>query len=859
MKKITLLFSFLVLAATTYGKAVPVNTAKTVGFNCLLQKGVANLTTQNDISLVYTYGNPNALFYVFGNQKCFVLVAADDAVLPILGYSKERGFKFDNLPTNVSGWLENYGNQIDFVIKNQIAATSDITAKWTNLFNNTKDKNAARTTSVSPLLTTIWNQSPYYNYDCPYDYSAGDRTVTGCVATATAQVMKFWNWPANGVGMHSYSTSSYGTLSADFGSTTYNWTAMPNEVTSTNPSVATLLYHVGVAVDMNYGPASTGGSGAYVIIHGCPVTNNAEYALKTYFNYDPSMHGENRASYSDGTWISMLEADLDAGHPIIYDGHGTSGGHCFVFDGYDVSNNFHVNWGWDGSDDGYFAIDALNPGTLGIGGGAGGFNSGQQAIFGVKPVTTTTTPSLALYDYVYFSASVINYGAAFTILSNVYNTGTSTFTGDFCAAAFDSATGTFITMIDSVMGTSLPSSYSTGTLTFSAASGLLAMLPGAYSIGIFYRPTGGSWVAVPDNPPYYNFEPMNVVNHNYLELAAAMSPAPFVLGSPASVTLNVGNYGSSTFIGSLDLSLYNLDGSFNSNIQTMTGLSLASGFMFSSLLTFSTSSITAAPGTYLLAVEFNDGTGWYLCGADYYSNPIYVTVTAPAPTPDIYEVNNTAGTAYNLSSTLTWVSGSSHTGTPGSNFHIGTDQDYYKVVLPAGYNYDITARVNDIVSTDDGLTYTVDAVWSYSTDGGTTWSSVYNDVMPGVIHLGSLAGGTVIFHCSPAFAGNIGTYLFKIGNITRTTSTLNLQNVDLSAARIYPNPAKNFVTIDLTNTNTIATNINIMDIQGRIVYNNNIINNGINEISVSDFADGMYFVEINTEAGILRDKFVVKK
>jgi len=777
--------------------------------------------------------------------------------------------EYNHISSNITGFFEDYNKQIDYVIKNNVAATPEIATRWDNLINNKKSGAAERTTDVSPMLTTTWDQAPYYNADCPYDASGGGTSVTGCVATATAQVMKFWNWPTTGVGTHLYSTSSYGTLSADFGSTTYSWASMPNSISSPNAAIARLMSDVGISVNMDYS-ATESSSYAISSATGTPPFC-AEYSLKTFFNYDPALHGEQRADYDDVSWINMLESDLNAGYPVIYTGTGTAGGHCFVFDGYETSGSlFHVNWGWSGMDDGYFTIDALNPASLGTGGGAGGFNSDQQAIFGIKPAGGGTTPtaSLELYDYVNLTASTIGYGAAFTASTNIENTGTTTFTGDFCAIAFD-ASGSFISYVDSVIGTTLPAGdVFTSDLSF-PTTGLLAMFPGTYSIGIFYRPTGGGWMAVANSSSgfYTNFAPITVVNSDPIELYAAMTPTPttFVQGSPASVTLNLFNNGTYLFsggttydfTGSFEVLLLNLDGSYNSTIQTMTGMSLPAFSSYTSLLTFSTTSITATPGSYYLTTAYNDGSGagWFYAGADYYQNPVYINVVAPPPSPDMYEVNNTVGEAYDLTSTLSWVSNVAHTGTLGSNFHVVTDQDYYKLVLPSGYRYAITAAVDDIIHPAGG-SYTVDAVWSYSTDGGTTWSSVYDDVMTGTPSTINMGGGTVIFHVSPHFAGNIGTYLLNISNITRV-STVSIPEVSLETARIFPNPASDQITVDLSGTGAKGIEAVLFDMQGKKVYAADVSNQPVFTIPVNSLAAGMYFVQVSTDAGMINKKITV--
>jgi hypothetical protein len=192
------------------------------------------------------------------------------------------------------------------------------------------------------------------------------------------QIMKYWNWPAQGSGSHAYTHPDYGMQSANFGSTTYQWNSMPNTIGAANNAVATLTYHAGVAVEMNYGPS---GSGAYVT--DAMSSQSAESALRNYFEYDQNLQGIQRSGTSG--WISTLKTELNESRPVLYAGFGSGGGHAWVADGYDKNSFFHINWGWGGSSDGYFAVDAMNPPSLGAGGGSGGFNNGQHAIIGIKP------------------------------------------------------------------------------------------------------------------------------------------------------------------------------------------------------------------------------------------------------------------------------------------------------------------------------------------------------------------------------------------------------------------------------------------------------------------------------------------
>ncbi len=302
-------------------------------------------------------------YYVFnrGTEGGYVIVAGDDAALPVLGYSDRGTFDFDKLPCNAKWWLEQYQKEIQWLRQHP---------------GTTPRKVRQLSTSVAPLLKTKWNQDAPFNNQCP----------TGCVATATAQIMKYHEWPVTGKGSHSYTceiSSVWGstttkTLSADFSQSTYQWSQMLNNyngsyTTAQANAVAKLMSDVGIAEEMGYGPES--GTSSY----------NAYYALKTYFDYDPTLRYVMRDFYELEEWEQMLRDELDAHRPVYYAGTGSAGGHAFVFDGYNTNGYFHVNWGWGGESDDYFASTALNPSAIGIGGGAGGFNSGQDAIVGIKP------------------------------------------------------------------------------------------------------------------------------------------------------------------------------------------------------------------------------------------------------------------------------------------------------------------------------------------------------------------------------------------------------------------------------------------------------------------------------------------
>jgi len=855
MKNIFLLATFFVLLINlSFGKDVDSTTAKLVAENFYLQ---TNLLTGAQIELSMAFeckfelqdevnsADGEHIYYVFNvnANDGFVIVSGNDIVVPILGYSTKGACDKNNLPPAFQKWMEGYKQQIIFAIANEIEPLQEINSKWEKLINGTFNSHT-RSSSVSPLLSTTWDQSPYYNAQCP------GGCVTGCVATAMAQIMKYWNYPATGTGFHSYSENDYGTLSANFGNTTYNWGSMPNNVSSSNSAVATLMFHCGVSVDMDYGLGSAGGSSAQTL----DVAN----ALEAYFGYSTTVQGLYRSYYTDAQWISLLKTELDAGRPVQYAGTGTGGGHSFVCDGYDNSDFFHFNWGWSGVADGYFDIDALNPGTTGTGGGTGGFNTNQRAITGIQPPTGTVIPDLQLNSSITINPNPINFGLSFTVNADIYNNGSTSFSGDFCAALFTSS-GVFVDYVETLTtgGNPLPPTYSyTGGITFSNP-GMLAV-PGNYYVGIYYRPTGGDWYLAGTNW-YNNYIPVTIQGpYNPLKLYSNIVPTPstFVQTQAASVNVNLYNTLGYTYFGQYEARLYDLSGNF---VQTIATLNETNGFQDGYVynlpyLTFSTASITATPGTYILTiVEKETGSStWYYCGSDLYANPITINVVAPPLSPDIYEVNNAQATSYNLP--LTYSSNACHKTTAGSNNHIGTDNDYYKIALASGYNYTVTARVHDSYNSGNGNTYTNDVVWSYNKGAG--WSTAYDDVMTGNISVNG--AGTVYFHVAPYFSGQTGTYLLDI-HVTRVSTTTGINEGQDFVFETFPNPASDFIFINHS-ANFSIDKYKIVNSSGQILSELTAISNSLKEsIDVSNLSNGIYFLEACKDEKIYYSKFVVSR
>lgn len=377
MKKTLLAVVLAVSAATLLAAPVSLDQARRVAETFWLHnlpKGCERASA--DVRLVENTGFDRFYIFDIDQGKGFVIVSADDCAYPVLGYSV--GHPAGEMGDNVRFWLNQYEEEIDYLVEQHVQFSEYIQSKWRMLLSGTWEE-PQPSQAVAPMLTTTWNQSPYYNNLCP------PNTPAGCSAIAMAQVMKYWNYPPVGVGSHSYA-GSFRTESANFGSTYYDWAHMPNSLSGGSSSaqvnaVATLCYHVGVSVEMEYG---YDGSAAPLI--GGANTYCVQNALKNYFDYRPTLQGVSKSNYTDAAWVQLLKDEIDAGRPVPYAGFDNTAGHAFVFHGYNASSQFCINWGWGGYYDGYFTMGALNPAGGGTGtNGSNTFNIGNQAVIGVQP------------------------------------------------------------------------------------------------------------------------------------------------------------------------------------------------------------------------------------------------------------------------------------------------------------------------------------------------------------------------------------------------------------------------------------------------------------------------------------------
>lgn len=348
-RKLLVILALLLGITTLQARPVDVAKAQRLGRNFVQHKAMFAKNAVQDLQLAYTQyaDNGMATMYVFNFDGGYVIVAADDSSSPILGYSDQGSFAYENAPDGLRFMLDELSRGIVTVVEQGHPVSSDIVSRWKNLEAYGYLQADKGHTIVEPLVQQRWDQGS------PFNMYAPNGCPSGCVATAMAQLMKYWEWPVTGTGEHRYYAPLYGEQYANFGATTYDWANMIDYYGNgasqeEREAVATLMYHCGVSVDMNYEPS---GSGAY--------SGDVPAAISTYFSYtDKSYYIMKGGNYDE--WITLLKSNIDQRIPIYYSGHGDGGGHAFICDGYDADGLFHFNFGWGGSSNNFLLIDGEN-------------------------------------------------------------------------------------------------------------------------------------------------------------------------------------------------------------------------------------------------------------------------------------------------------------------------------------------------------------------------------------------------------------------------------------------------------------------------------------------------------------------
>lgn len=438
-------------------------------------------------------------YYIFNNPDGgWVIVAGDDRLCPVLAHSDSGSFISENMPENIAGWMNALTKAVATVRSSDIIQSEKTRKAWNGEGSGRKYAAASKT-----LSTALWNQWTPYNQTC--NQAAGRNVYAGCVATAMAIVLRYNKFPAKGTGVipaYTTETEGYRISAVDIDNHSYNWNNMPttdaNKTTwtaSQKKAVADLIFHCGAMVEMDYSPD---GSGAYSDIIAA--------ALGKHMSYSKSAEYATRYSFTLEQWMEKLRAEIDADRPVLYSAYGNEGGHQFVCDGYDLSNNqLHFNWGWGGADNGFYAIDL----------DAMDLAEGHDAVFGLTPDPTGTSEQDQCVrmetfidvndrvngDGIVLSSGTIAPGSSFTIKADYFfNFSHTTYNGAVKAALVD-RNGTLKEFIGNEVSMTLDYMYADSDNWYGAIRSYSCKINGPVALGdriVFYfkNTATGQWLPV---------------------------------------------------------------------------------------------------------------------------------------------------------------------------------------------------------------------------------------------------------------------------------------------------------------------------------------------------------------------------
>lgn len=543
--KHTLLFS-LAFISVCFAHARVISPAEALnrisGASALTTIPVSQITTDKLTFTVNAKQQPAV--YVFNNSQGFIVLSADDSTPALLGYSDNGSFDAENINPEFQYWLDQYAKQIGYARAHGLRAAASGGEDYA---------------PIAPLTTTTWNQDAPYNDDCPT--IDGGKSVTGCVATACAQVMKWHNYPPKGTGTAEY-TYEGDTLSFDYGATTFYWDDMLNSYSSSataaqKAAVASLMYACGVGVKMQYSPSDSGS-----------MANDVPAMLVNHFGYDRGVRYIPREYYGIDEWNKIVYDNIKTYGPTQYSGQSATGGHSFVVDGYQGGGYFHLNWGWGGMSDGYFLLTALDPESQGIGGSSSGYNYEQSIIACVKN-GNNGTPTGNVYEEMYNQDGM-------TVSSQQVQLGSETgFGGGYINYTYTSISGTMgLKLVDASGNISyIEGSAFTDMPSFNGYSQYYVTIPsdlaeGTYTVTPAFKTSAGEWRDIPCKLSTMRNLQMQVADgYAYfsagteatLSITDIKVATPIYVGCDFQVNATITNSSDSEYYGAIALALVNSD------------------------------------------------------------------------------------------------------------------------------------------------------------------------------------------------------------------------------------------------------------------------------------------------------------
>lgn len=815
---------YLLLALACYGlgsmQAEQISEAQAIALarqfvgNSAKTQSLGAATTGAQPKIAYTAvskkTNSNLLYVVDnGNNAGYVVIAGDDMVdSPVLGYADNGTFNYEELPENLQWWLSEYGRQIEYAIENGISTSASSAPTFD--------------TKVEPLIKTKWDQTEPYNNMCPVlpNYG-GERAATGCAATALAQLMYYYRYPEHGTGENSYTWN--GTrLSADFENTYYKWDLMQWTYDNTSSqesidAVAELMYHCGIAQNMEYGWSS----GA--------LTFMPAIALQEYFGYSRSIQYINRDYRQYDEWVSIIKGEIDAAHPVFYTGQSSGGGHAFIIDGYNSEGYFHVNWGWRGLSDGYFRLAALNPGEQGTGAGSNsGYNYTQGAVINVKvPEADDALTFEITCDNLEDNTKTATKGSNSSIAMGIcYNQGCND-ADMYIGAIIKDMNDEVVSQTFSSRRTRMPMWYGNQPVIQFEIPANIA--DGTYKIYPAYRKyeddgieyihiwhTSSQYVEMTvdgdnvtmQNAPVKTQENIHVDNISLLSIIAD--------GVEAKVEATISNNGSSTFSEELGLGLVDMntgeivyDG-YNYAVYSVVTIPAGE----SVTVTLSQEIEFEGSGQYYLALMTSDGIALNDMIPVKVGNPKISLNGAPTFIPSNENVN-----ASNMHLQATIVN-------PDNVDYLGSINAY---LYPAGGGSKIKLFASKQVSIDPQSTVVVD------------FYGTFTEGVDGESYMLMLEDGSrmLLPPCS-----------FTLSNNSGAVSSVNVDKVG-----VYPNPADDIINVTAAET---IDNVTLFNIAGATIGSYNGDGSSSMQINVDNLPAGNYFVRITTGSSSSTLKFIKK-
>jgi hypothetical protein len=794
------------------------------------QKAVASrlMSTSRSSAMTLAYTQQSATsaadncFYVFnrGKGEGYIIASADDRAVAILGYTDSGTFDYASLPENARWWLSEYQREIQYLIDHPTAIGNALLPM-------------TLTTSVKPLCRSLWNQNSPFNDNCPtYTDTTTNTTVhcaTGCVATATCQVMYYYKWPISGTGSHSYtSKNTYGSkaltydLSADFSQSTYDWANMVEAYNSTatteqKAAVAKLMSDVGISLDMRYSRTS-GAAEVY-----------SARSLYNYFGYDKGMTYTCRDYCPAAEWDSKIRTELDNARPVIYGGTGNGGGHSFVCDGYNSDGYFHFNWGWGGVSNGYFVTTALDPTSQGIGGNTSGFDRLQELVTNIKIAKTGSKSNYYLVvDSITPVDTTVSLGSQVKeYVVGFWNKGWQNFTGPAGYITYNSAG----TIVDRQVATDTLilapyHGYKAGNITYTVPTGLA---DGTYKVRLGILPAEST-----DSTDW------QFINS---KLGQAQSLIVTVSGGTAKVTTSVigstltaTNFSASGTIRykngcTFNATIANAGGEYNGPVYLVQFSSTGSavGAVYNVLDLAGGESTTTK---FLTTIAIPAGTGYVQLYDNKYkaiSNLLKLTVdTTSVPALTLTKAISFTDNANVPQDNLQLTATIHNTGGCYSNL-------VYGIVFPAtGGN--MIGRIQTGAYIESGDSVTVNLSGGLATGvPGTKYAMVLYYLNPSnsLIQFTPKENSVIYFTLNPIPSG--------------------VNSIGATSNRIFPNPATDAVTIE--NVKPI-TGIQVYSATGALVLTQKA--NKVNSLTlnVASLPAGSYIVRVANEAGITVQRFI---